>query len=397
MRVKWNSSKSIVTFTLPYRVDIDKWSPDAQRCMARSFHTSRKISATIINRCIEQYEDYVEQIFNSIENITTNEFKHLFSIKLGKEVEQDNINIISLIDEFIRTESINKSWAKDTRNRFNTLKSNLIKYKSDFSIEDCKEQGITNFYLYLSNSCKFRNSHIKSLLKSLHWFLKWATKSGYIKNSDYERYMPKLKGTDNNSAVFYLTWEELMLMYNTKLTTPHLEQVKDIFIFCCFTSLRYSDVRALKKDDIKNDCIILTTKKTDTEVKIELNTYSRSILDKYKDYISPDNSALPVISNQNYNIFIKEVAKQCGINSTYKRIYYIGNTRHEESGEKWQFITTHAARRTFVVNAIYLGIPAEVIMRWTGHSDYKAMKPYIAIVDTLKQQQMNKFDIGPNK
>lgn len=394
MRVKWNSSKNIVTFTLPYRVDVDKWSPDAQRCMARSFHTTKKISATIINRNIDQYEDYVQQIFDLEGNISTEDFKHKFAVKLGREEERNEVDIIKLIDTFVKTESINKSWAPDTSKRFNTLKQNLIRFKADISIDDFDEKGVTDFYLFLA-SRKFRNSHIKSQLKALHWFLRWANKCGYI-NGTYTRFMPKLKGADNDTAIFYLTWEELMLMYNTQLKAKYLEQAKDVFVFCCFTSLRYSDVKALRKDDIKEDCIILTTKKTDTEVKIELNDYSRAILEKYKDAILPNNSALPVVSNQKYNQFLKDVALQCGITAPYKHTYYIGNTRKEESGEKWQFITSHAARRTFVVNALYLGIPAEVIMRWTGHSDYNAMKPYIAIVDELKQTQMNKFNIGPS-
>jgi hypothetical protein len=49
-------------------------------------------------------------------------------------------------------------------------------------------------------------------------------------------------------------------------------------------------------------------------------------------------------------------------------------------------------RRTFIVNALYLGIPAEVVMSCTGHEDYNAMKPYIKIVDDLKRSSMSKFD-----
>ena len=60
--------------------------------------------------------------------------------------------------------------------------------------------------------------------------------------------------------------------------------------------------------------------------------------------------------------------------------------------EKWELITTHCGRRTFIVNALFLGIPAEVVMKWTGHADYKAMKPYVAIVDQLKAKEMNKFN-----
>lgn len=393
MRVKWNNSKNIVSFTLPYRIDPEKWAADAQRCIPRSFHTARKVSAAIINKHIDFYESYIGEILSEVDDISKDEVKRLFSIKLGKIDDVQPNNFQEALSTFIKQESVNRSWAKDTIKRFKTLQSNIYKYNEDFSFDDCNEQGITNFFVYLSSVCKFRNSHIKTQLKSLSWFLRWALKHQYI--DQYKPFLPKLKGADNNQAMYFLTWDELMAVYNVALPSKHLEQVRDVFVFCCFTSLRYSDVKALRRTDIYADSIHITTQKTDKELCIELNDYSREILNRYKSTVLPDNSALPVISNQKYNNYLKEIARIAGINSLYKRIYYVGSTRHEESGEKWQFITTHAARRTFVVNALYLGIPSEVIMRWTGHSDYNSMKPYIAIVDDLKKKQMNKFNQGP--
>ena len=57
-----------------------------------------------------------------------------------------------------------------------------------------------------------------------------------------------------------------------------------------------------------------------------------------------------------------------------------------------QLVGTHTGRRTFIVNALSLGITPNIVMKWTGHSDYKAMKPYIDIVDSLKASSMTKFD-----
>lgn len=70
-----------------------------------------------------------------------------------------------------------------------------------------------------------------------------------------------------------------------------------------------------------------------------------------------------------------------------------GSKRVEKIVPKWELLSSHTGRRTFVVNALRLGIPAEVIMRWTGHSSYEAMKPYVKIVDELKKEQMSKFDM----
>lgn len=74
-------------------------------------------------------------------------------------------------------------------------------------------------------------------------------------------------------------------------------------------------------------------------------------------------------------------------------VSYNGNRRIEKTLPKYELLTTHCAHRTFVVTALQLGIPAEVIMRWTGHSDFAAMKPYIAIVDELKARSMALFNV----
>ena len=71
---------------------------------------------------------------------------------------------------------------------------------------------------------------------------------------------------------------------------------------------------------------------------------------------------------------------------------YKGNVRSDEVHPKYELVGTHTGRRTFIVNALSLGIPPDVVMKWTGHSDYKSMKPYIDIVDSIKAQSMTKFN-----
>jgi integrase len=80
------------------------------------------------------------------------------------------------------------------------------------------------------------------------------------------------------------------------------------------------------------------------------------------------------------------------LNEPVRLVYFKGNKRCEEVHPKHELMTTHCGRRTFVVNALTLGVPAEVVMKWTGHSDYDSMKPYIEIVDKLKASEMTKFN-----
>lgn len=148
----------------------------------------------------------------------------------------------------------------------------------------------------------------------------------------------------------------------------------------------------LKQSDVFDSYISLTTIKTADSIKIELNKYSRAILDKYAHEQYPGNLALPVISNQKMNDDLKEVGKLCGIDQPITITYYRGNERIDEIYPKYELLGTHAGRRTFICNALMMGIAPQVVMKWTGHSDYKAMKPYIDIADSAKAEAMKLFN-----
>jgi integrase len=157
--------------------------------------------------------------------------------------------------------------------------------------------------------------------------------------------------------------------------------------------LRYSDIYNLKRSDVKDNHIEITTIKTADSLIIELNNHSKTILDKYKDVALEDNKVLPVISNQRMNDYLKELAELAEINEPIRETYYKGNERIDVVTPKYALLGTHAGRRTFICNALSLGIPAQVVMKWTGHSDYKAMKPYIDIADDIKATAMDKFNL----
>ncbi len=80
------------------------------------------------------------------------------------------------------------------------------------------------------------------------------------------------------------------------------------------------------------------------------------------------------------------------INDPIRITTYKGNVRHDDVYPKWELVGTHTGRRTFIVQALSMGISPNIVMKWTGHSDYKAMKPYIDIVDSIKAESMTKFN-----
>ena len=148
----------------------------------------------------------------------------------------------------------------------------------------------------------------------------------------------------------------------------------------------------MRRTDVFDDHISLTTVKTADAIRIELNKYSRAILDKYAADHFEGNLALPVISNQKMNDYLKDVGKACSLDAPITITYYKGNERIDEVFPKYELLGTHAGRRTFICNALSLGISPQVVMKWTGHSDYKAMKPYIDIADAAKVEAMRLFN-----
>ena len=122
--------------------------------------------------------------------------------------------------------------------------------------------------------------------------------------------------------------------------------------------------------------------------KIDISDY----LEKYKDIPLTGNRALPSYTNQAMNRSIKDLCQLAGINELIRITTYKGNVRKDEVHPKWELVGTHTGRRTFIVHALSMGISPSVVMKWTGHSDYKAMKPYIDIVDSAKDEAMAKFD-----
>ena len=227
----------------------------------------------------------------------------------------------------------------------------------------------------------------------LRWFLRWATKKGFNENKAFELFKPKLRTIQKK--IIFLTQPELSQLKNFDIPKEkkYLERVRDVFMFQCFTGLRYSDVENLKRSDIKDNFIEIITVKTSDSLIIELNDHSKAILEKYKDEVYEKSKALPVISNQKMNEYLRELMEMAEIDEPIRETYYKGNEKFDEVSPKYALMSSHAGRRTFICNALALGIPPQVVMKWTGHSDYAAMKPYIDIADQTKINAMAKFNM----
>lgn len=389
-----------VDLSTGYRIDFSKWDFNKERVINGCFNRQKQNSSEI-NKDLSKYYTHCEDIFKEFEVqglVPTKEQLRIEFTKrklptiISSEENSDKPNFFRSFDNFINESKLLNSWTSLTENKFVGYKKHLTEYDPNLSFENLNELKLTNYVNYLKDKLKYKNTTIEKRLSYLKRFIFWSIEKELIKDNPFNKYKPKLKKTQKK--VIFLNWEELNKLRTYKIpeNKQYLERVKDVFLFCCFTGLRHSDVYNLKKNDIKKNHLEITSIKTTDSLIIELNDHSKAIIEKYKDIGFKNNKALPVISNQKMNDYIKELAQLAEINEEVRETFYTGNNRIDHIFPKYALLGTHAGRRTFICNALSLGIPPQVVMKWTGHSDYKAMKPYIDIADDVKANAMTKFN-----
>jgi site-specific recombinase XerD len=172
-----------------------------------------------------------------------------------------------------------------------------------------------------------------------------------------------------------LTDGEMEAIIKACLSSERLEQVRDVFLFYCYTGLAYADVKKLRTTDIikgfdGRPWISVRRQKTETPSRVPLLAPALQILDRYSshDDIWDNEQMLPVTSNQKMNAYLKEIADQCGIT---KRM------------------TVHLARHTFATTvALSNGVPMETVSKMLGHRSLRTTQQYAKIVDRKVSQDM---------
>ncbi|MVW93695.1 site-specific integrase [Elizabethkingia meningoseptica] len=384
--------------------DVNEWNSETQRSI---------IKKSTVNIELTKVENIIDDIFTHFEVNekrfpTTKELKQQFKIKTGKSENKEankDLLLVDIIDQYTNNIGTLKNWTRNTYRKFEKLKSHVFSFDKNLLINDITEDVLIKFIKYFQTKPiqkkrngetkvgkPHRNTTVSRQITDVLSILEWANKRGLYKGDLHNTFNISFKGL-NLKEVIYLSWEELGKLFYYEFPIGSAEdKVRDVFCFCCFTGLRYSDVWNLSKNSIKKDHISLATIKTEHAITIDLNDYSRKILDKYADFRENNEKALPVISNQKMNDHLKVICEKLEFNEPIIEVYYISEKRIEKTTPKYKLISTHAGRRTFVVNSLYLGIPAEVIMSWTGHRSHKTMKPYVKIVNELKSSEMNKFN-----
>lgn len=403
-----------------YKIAPAKWDAakqQARRGCSNATGVTYAVINSVLAKIAEHFAAYENECISTdsrpnVDNLKNEFAKHFGRKSTAKETASRTLALFDYLDIFTAEMGEANQWTDGTREKFAALKNHFAGYNPDLSFADFDEKGLNAFVAYLRDAKQMKNTTIGKQIGFTKWFLRWATIKGYNTQTTYQTFSPKLKTAPKK--VIFLDREELMRVYNYTIPkngervvltdadgneytkTIHdaagIAKTRDIFCFCCFTSLRYSDAANLKKADINGGNLTITTIKTADTITIELNKYALSILSKYADRTDLKGYALPPITNQRMNIYIKDLCELCGINQPITQTYYKGSQRIDETAPKFELIGTHTGRRTFICNALMLGIPAEIVMKWTGHSDYKAMKPYIDVTNSAKARAMKLFD-----
>jgi site-specific recombinase XerD len=173
----------------------------------------------------------------------------------------------------------------------------------------------------------------------------------------------------------YLSEDELKVVADKYIPIERLSQVRDVFLFSCFTGLSYSDVAKLSCQDIAtgidNEKWIFTNRtKTGEASRIPLLPTALTIIEKYRNHPKTRNSGklLPVLSNQRMNSYLKELANICEINKE---------------------LTFHCARHTFAT-AVTLnnGVPIESVSKMLGHKNLRTTQIYAKVLDIKVSEDM---------
>lgn len=272
---------------------------------------------------------------------------------------------------------VGKDFASGTLERYRTSLAHTREYiqwkygVNDLDIRKLDYDFVCQYEFWLKT---YRNCSHNTAIKYIANFrkiIKRCLRSGWLEKDPFIGF----KMTKKEVVPEYLTEHELATIAAKRFVSDRIRQVRDIFLFCCYTGLAFADVKKLKSSEIGvgidgGKWIFTTRQKTKTLSKIPLLQAPLMIIEAYKDHPGCINSgiALPVLSNQKYNAYLKEIADICQINKK---------------------LTTHTARHTFATTVtLSNGVPIESVSKMLGHKNLKTTQHYAKVVDHKISEDM---------
>lgn len=398
--------------SIGFSVDPRKWNPETQSVKKgyrnRSGHTSTEINSRI-TRISDHFQNYElslsgrpvpAQLSEELRRVIRSSELRLAAVHGGRAPAGNGTapegrraeaapSACSYVEEYLRIRGREASWAPHTLQMQRSFQGHLERFNPEAPLRFFDKKGLAAFVDYLRFDALLEDSTVRKLYKNLVAFLNWCRSRGYAVPPDVAAYRPVFKIPAK--PVVFLTHRELMTLYSCRVSRD-MARSRDLFCFCAFTGLRYSDMAGLRRCDIRDGTLSLVTRKTNARLQIRLNSYARAILDRYRSRKYPGDLALPVMSNKQMNRCLKEVCRRCGFNGPVHITGFRQGRRYDVTVPKYSVISTHCGRKTFICFMLSIGVSPQVVMKFTGHSDYKAMKPYIDIAEQAKADAMDAME-----
>jgi integrase len=352
------------------------WDADNNR-VAQKFSESTSINdfLTLIKADILKHYNI---LLSTKEVVTADDVKN--SYKGVKEIKKTFLQLFNQFNQQLSERNEIDDLSDGRFKRFEILYGKceaFIKYKfkrSDILLEELKLSFIVEFEHYLRTVEKIGHNTSMKYAKDLKQVTKYGVVLEYMPSNPFANFQCTYKKVKRE----FLDQEELDRMYKKNLSVARLREVRDCYVFSCYTGYAYSDAEALGPDDVGigidgNKWIIRDRKKTDTTENVPLLEIPLEIIEKYKNhpYCKANRKLLPVNSNQRYNAYLKEIADLCGITKK---------------------LTTHTARHTFATTVMLMNdVPMETTMELLGHTDIRTTQIYGKIVQKKVSNDMAKL------
>jgi site-specific recombinase XerD len=255
------------------------------------------------------------------------------------------------------------------------------KYKhDDIELKNITYDFVTDMEFWLKSVRKCNHNSTIKYIANLRKILNIVLKNGWLSKDPFYGF----KMTKREVVREYLSEEELQTLANKKIDVDRISQVRDIFLFSCYTGLAFIDVFNLTPDRISkgvdgNHWIFTFRQKTDNPTRIPLLPQAKEIIERYKNHPKclANNKVLPVLTNQKMNAYLKEIADLCCITKT---------------------LTYHIARHTFATTVtLNNDVPIESVSKMLGHKSIKMTQHYAKIMDKKVSIDMQMLSARLNK
>ena len=364
------------------RLDTIKWDEDKQRMKRNT--TQGLYTSTEINSKLDDIAHAIKKIHESyhgrITDLTPEIFKEELKIKLGIHKKVSREMLTDYFDEFLRTrakiraDATFSSW-EQFRTRINAFNTPLNKLGKEY-------------YTGFVNSVGPMNSTKNKYLIQMKSFIKYLVKQKYIppQEIDIELDLPTFNEMYQQNKVA-LTFDELKKIEKLKDLTSELELVRDVFIFNCFTGVRVGDLVRLTSDNIDGNYELLIHEAHKTGIKV-IQPLNKKAIQLIKKYHGKYPTLMPFIWLNKYNAGIREIAEIAGIDA---KVIKFENGKPKKK-PKYELMSSHTARKTFIVNALELGVDPIRVMAWVGHQNWSSFQHYRTTREEKTRTDMEKFN-----